>query len=185
MIIIIKYVQETGIQSIHTFQVKLFFKQYPGNLYYVPCQTVYWCSWKMERSLTDSAWQENTLWLCLSIMRHLVSWSHSGEYGRAIELVSECVSVCPGWHNFVSEYWTSLLCVLRQRRIVQWHLAIHRQEGRVSITLFLRTTRKGLQFLSLLLCVLAFLTDAPLWASKPEIKQLHSTWAMGQASAEF
>lgn len=42
-----------------------------------------------------------------------------------LESVSECVSVGRGWHDFVSEYWTSLLCVLRQERI-----ALSRQGGR-------------------------------------------------------
>lgn len=109
--------------------------------------------------------------------------------GRAIESASECVSECQAWHDFVSEYWTSLLCDLRVKRIVQWHPALSRR-GRVYINQFLcRATHKGLLFQRLfsffLFLGLFFWSVAPHWedaalrARRQETKHRHSTLRYG------
>lgn len=61
-----------------------------------------------EKVLDRCVLAKKRQWLYLSIMQHLVSWTHSGECSRAMESLSDCVRVCQGWCDFVTEYWTSL-----------------------------------------------------------------------------
>lgn len=150
----------------------------PSQQSYSSTNTLRVCITSAVKQYTDesekwkASWQmctgkKNTLWLRLSITQHLVFWSHSGEHGRAVESVSACVSVCRTWHDFVSEYWTSLLCVLRQKRIVQWHLSLSRHgEGRVISHNFSAQHIKGLQFLNV----------SPFWADAPPPSWRQSTY---------
>lgn len=145
-LLFIKYIQDMCIRGINILPIRL-----KDNIIsqqsYSSTNTLRVCITSPVKRYTDASEKWNGTWQMCTGTKTLcdcVCPSHNTLFPGLTqenmgELKSRCrsVLVCLGWHDFVSEYWTGLLCDLRQRRIVRWHPGLSQQGTRVYITPFL------------------------------------------------